>query len=56
MPIYRSKDSRGPFYKASRDSTTKYYYNPGNRASRLRALRRARRQLQAIEISKRRRG
>lgn len=56
MPIFRSKDSRGSFYKASRRSTAKYYYTPGNRASRLRALRRARRQMVAIEINQRERG
>ena len=38
MGVFRSKDQRGSFYKSSKDSSTKYYYTPRNRASRLRAL------------------
>lgn len=52
MGVFRSKDQRGSFYKSSRDSSVKYYYSTQNRASRLRALRLAKKALVKENVGK----
>jgi hypothetical protein len=50
MPVKRSKDSKGPYYRYG-NSGKKYYYIPGNKRSRAIALNKANRQARAIYSS-----
>lgn len=46
MPIYRRKDSNGPYYQWG-NSGKKYYYTPNNKSSRELARKKAVKQAQA---------
>jgi hypothetical protein len=50
MPVHSGKDSKGSFYQWG--SRTKYYYTPGNKASRNRAKQLATMQGIAIVINR----
>lgn len=54
MPVRRGDDSRGPYYRWG-EKGKKYYYKPGDKASRTRARNKAARQGRAIKASQSRR-
>ena len=55
MPVQRSQDSKGPFYRWG-ESGKKYHYTVGNKRSRDMAKSKAAKQGRAIKASQSRRG
>ena len=51
MPVYRSRDSQGPFYQWGKGMGKKYYYIPNNKQSREIARKKSIKQGLAIKIS-----
>jgi hypothetical protein len=55
MPIIRSKDSKGPYFKFGATGK-KYHYRPGSKLSKVHAEKKAATQGRAIERSKHMKG
>jgi hypothetical protein len=50
MPVQRSKDSKGPYYRWG-ESGKKYHYEPGNKTARREAREKAEKQGRAARAS-----